>query len=210
MSGSNSQFNQVNDSSTSVTAPTSLASASAAASSLSDTVSLLAASASSGVNIPGVTASASSTGQGGLGGDFGGTGLFEIISASNTSVNVTFSAKLSGSQSLTTNAFGQSATSEIIFNLLLPDIGSVVFFLDNPLSIGPSASLVDPLSTTLINTVTLQTNTDYTLIAEADAESSGLNTIPEPSSFFLTAFGFFAVLFAGRALRNRRESRKTA
>lgn len=208
LSAPKSQFNQVNGGATSATAATALASASAAASSLS--LASLSASAASGVNIPGVTAFASSTGQGGLGGDFGGTGLFEIVSASTTSVSVTFNAKLSGSQSLTTNAFGQSATSEIIFNLLLPDIGSVVFFLDNPLSIGPSASLVAPLSTTLTNSVTLQTNTDYTLIAEVDAESSGLNTIPEPSSLFLIAFGLFVVLFASRALRNQRRSRKTA
>jgi hypothetical protein len=155
------------------------------------------------------TSTASSTGQGGLGGDFGGTGSFEIVSASNTPVDVTFSATLSGSQTLTTDAYGDFATSEIVFNLVLPDIGSTVLFQDNPLSMGPSATLVSSYSNTLTNTVSLQTNTDYTFIAEADAESSGLN-VPEPSSLFLTAFVSFAVLFSGRWWRSQRESRKTA
>jgi hypothetical protein len=211
LSGFNFQFNQANDTSTSSTsAATAFASASAAASTASDAVGSLSASASSGINIPGATSSfASSTGQGGLGGDFGGTGLFEILSTSNTSVDVTFSATLSGSQTLTTDAYGDFATSEIVFNLVLPDIGSTVLFLDNPLSIGPSATLVSSYSNTLTNTVSLQTNTDYTFIAEADAESSGLN-VPEPSALFLTAFVSLAVLFSGRCWRRQRESRKTA
>src|SRR5580658_4154280 len=79
LSGADSNFNQANDSATSATAATAFASAGAAASSTA-----LAASASSGVNIPGATNSfAESTGQGGLGGDFGGTGLFEILDTSN-------------------------------------------------------------------------------------------------------------------------------
>jgi hypothetical protein len=204
------QASQVNDGSTSITCASALASASGSASSMSDTTSLLAASAASSVNIGGVTASASSTGQGGLGGDFGGTGLFEIYDASNASpsnVNVTFAAELSGNQSLTTDAYGQFATSEIIFNLFLPDIGTTVLSLDNPLSIGPSTSFAAPYSNTLTGTVTLQTNTDYTLIAEGDAETSGLNLTPEPSSFFLTALGLFAVLYAGWRINGNRASR---
>ncbi len=207
LSGSNSAFNQVVDGSTPLTAvATAFASAGAYASSSGDLTSLLTAYALSGVDI-GATSSASSTGQGGLGGDFGGSGLFEIFDSSNPSpsnVNVTFTASLSGSQSLATDAFGQSATSEIVFNLFLPDIGATPLFLDNPLSIGPGSSLAAPYSGTLTGAVTLQTNTDYTLIAEVDAESSGLNLTPEPSSSLLTALGLFAVLYAGwRAKGNR-------
>jgi hypothetical protein len=134
----------------------------------------LAASAASGINIPEVNSSASSTGQGGLGGDLGGTGLFEVYHSSNSSpsnVNATFSAALSGNQSLTTDQYGQSATYEIIFTLFLPDIGTTVLFLENPAggySIGPSTSINAPYSNTLTGSVTLQTNTGYTLIAEVD------------------------------------------
>jgi hypothetical protein len=54
----------------------------------------------------------------------------------------------------------------------------------------------------------LQTNTDYTLIMEADAESSGNNLTPEPSSFLLATLGLFAALYAG--WWNQRELRQTA
>jgi hypothetical protein len=219
------QFSQVNDSATSASCASAFASASGAASSTADLVSSLAASASSGVNIPGATNSfAESTGLGGLGGDFGGTGLFEILDSSNptpSAVSVTFTATLSGDQTLTTDADGAFATSEIVFSLLLPAInsGNPIIFLDNPLCIGNSpgntclnsspGTVNSPYSNVLTDTVQLMTNTDYTLIAETDAESSGFN-VPEPSSIFLTAWVSFAVLFAGRTLRNQRESRKKA
>jgi hypothetical protein len=203
LSGPVSQFNQVNDGSTAATANTAFASASSSASSLA-----LTASSASGVNLPGVMPFfASSTGQGGLGGDFGGTGLFEILDTTNptrSSVSVTFNATLSGSQSLTTDGSGVFATSEIIFNLLLPDLGAVPISLDNPLMIGPSSSLISPYSNTLTGSVMMETNTDYTLIMEADAESSGLNAVPEPSFLFPTEVGLFAILIARRSWRNKK------
>jgi hypothetical protein len=150
----------------------------------------------------------------------GGTGLFEIVSPSTTTVNVTFTATLSGDQTLTTDADGEFATSEIVFSLLLPDIsGTPIIFIDSPLCIGTPpgstclasspSTLNSPYSNILTSTVQLNTNTDYTLIAEADAESSGFN-VPEPSSIFLTAWVSFAVLGAGRTWRNQRASRKKA
>jgi hypothetical protein len=208
VSGPDSQFTQVNDASTPASATTAFAAASASASALT-----LTASSASSVNIPGVMPFfASSTGQGGLGGDFGGTGLFEILDTSNPTpspVDVTFSATLSGMQSLNTDGSGVFATSEIIFNLLLPDLGAVPISLDNPLSIGPSSSLDSPYSNTLMGTVSMLTNTDYTLIAEVDAESSGLNSVPEPSFLFHTEVGIFAILLARRSWRNKK-LRKTA
>lgn len=211
VSAPDSQFTQVNDGSTSAGAATAFANASASASAL--TAITLAASAASSVHIPGVMPFfGSSTGQGGLGGDFGGTGLFEILDSSNPTpspVDVTFKATLSGTQSLSADGAGVFATSEIIFNLLLPDLGAVPIFLDNPISIGPSSSLDSPYSNTLMGTVTMLTNTDYTLIAEVDAESSALNSVPEPSFLFHTEVGIFAILLAGRSWRNKK-LRKTA
>jgi hypothetical protein len=195
------QFNQVNDSATSASATTAFASANGAASAVS-----LTASASSGVNLPEVTSSASSAGQGGLGLDFGGTGLIEIVSPTNTTVSTQFSAQFSGNQSLTTAGGGQLATSEIIFNFMLPDLGAnaSVFFLDSPLSIGPDSLLISPYSDTLMNSVDLQTNTSYNFLLEVDAESSGLDFVPEPSYSFLTVCSFLAILLAGGILRVRR------
>jgi len=112
-------------------------------------------------------------------------------------VNVTFNATLNGSQSLFTDSEGQFAASEIVFNFLLPDFGNVLF-LDNPLSIGPNSLLVSPLSTTLTNTLVLQTNTRYALIAEVDAESSGLNITPEPSFFSAAVVIFCGVVLVSR------------
>lgn len=109
ISGMDSQFNQINDAATSAAAATAFASASAAASSV-----LLTANAASGVNIPGITSFASSTGQGGLGVDFGGTGQFEILSATNAMVNTSFSAQITVNQSLKTTDGGQSASSEVV------------------------------------------------------------------------------------------------
>jgi hypothetical protein len=194
------QFNQVNDSATSASASTAFANANGAASAV-----LLTASASSGVNLPEVTSSASSTGQGGLGLDFGGTGQIEIVSPTNTTVSTEFSAQLSGNQSLTTTGGGQFATSEVIFNFMLPDLGAnaSVLFLDSPQSIGPGGMFVAPVSTTLMNSVNLQTNTPYNFLLEVDAESSGLDVAPEPSSSFLTGCGFFAMLLAGGIWRVR-------
>jgi hypothetical protein len=206
LSGPDSQFNQMNDGSTSASAATALASASAGASALA-----LTANSASGVNIVGVTSFASSTGQGGLGGDLGGTGSFEILDTSNptpSSVNVTFSATFSGSQSLYTDGTGVFATSEIIFNLILPDLGAVPISLDNLLSIGPSDSRLSPYSGTIMGSVQMLTNTDYAFIDEADAESSGFNYVPEPSSLFEIEVGIFAILFARRSWRNKK-SRKT-
>lgn len=202
LSGSNSQFNQVNNSATSATASTAFASASGAADAIGFT-----ASASSGVNIPEVTSFASSTGQGGLGLDFGGTGQIEIFSSSNTTVSTMFSAELSGNQSLITTGGGQFATSEIIFNLLLPDLGAngSILFLDNPLSIGTDSSLVAPYSNTLMNSVDLQTNTPYNFVLEVDAESSGDNVVPEPSYSFLTG-----LLLAGGIWRVMRASKSVS
>jgi hypothetical protein len=203
--GNDSQFNQVNDASTTANAATTFAGASGGAAAAS-----LTASSSSSVNIPGVLPYfASSAGEGGLGGDFGGTGLFEILDPSNPTpspVSVTFSATLSGSQSLFTDGSGVFATSEIVFNLLLPDLGLVPISLDTPQSIGPSTSLVSPYNHTLTGTAMMFTNTEYTLVAEVDAESSGLNAVPEPSFLLQTEIGIFAILLARRSWRNQKAS----
>jgi hypothetical protein len=211
-------FNQVTDASTSASCASAFASASASASSLSDDITLFSASAASGVQITAVPSATSALGEEGTGSLFG---TFEIVSTGPpTLLTATINATLNGFQTLTTIGGGQFATSEIVFNLniyssdpTLPSPGNVLF-LDNPLSIGPDTTLVAPLSspnTSLTSTgVQLYTNTDYTLGAYADAESSGFTVAPEPSFSFPAKLSLLGMLLVGWTYRNRLKSRRAA
>lgn len=191
LGGSDANFNTVNDAATSVSASTTLASASGGAS-----ASALTASASGGVNIPGMLDATAGTSPGPYGSL---SGMFEIRdTASMTSpVNVTINAALSYSQSLMTDAFGEQANSEVIFQLNLPDVTATSFlFLDNPLQIGPNTTLAASGSPTLSGSTSslgLLTNTPYSIYIEADAESSAINISPEPASFLLIGAGLLLI-----------------
>jgi hypothetical protein len=187
LGGFDQQFNSVNDTSTSAAALAALANANSAAS-----VAALTLNSASAVNI-GVDASASSSAQAALGPAFGtGQGLFRILDGSSGTnpVDVTFKATLNINQFLQTNFQGLNAFSEVIFQLQLADLpDQPLLFFDNPITIGPSSTSNFASSPTLTGTVTLETNTLYTLIAEVDSESSGLNEVPEPSLLLLDGLG---------------------
>ena len=202
LGGFDQHSNSVNDTGTSAAALTALASANSAAS-----VPALTLNSASGVNI-GVDANASSSAQAALGPAFGtGQGLFEIVDTSTPGANpvdVTFSATLNINQFLQTNFQGLNAFSEVIFQLQLPDLSDVVLFYDNPATIGPSSTSSNVSGPTLTGTVTLETNTSYTLIAEVDSESSGLNEVPEPSLMLLDGLGAGMVgLYLVRRIQKR-------
>ena len=158
----------------------------------------LTASSSSGVHIPGALDAAAGTVPGGSYGDLQGT--FEIVDTSggNNPVRVNFSATLSGSQDLTTDAFGLLAQSEVIFNLVVGSTNELP--LDSPLQIGRSSTLSHPIGTTLSNSDNLLTNTPYFFDAQVDAESYGLNA-PEPASLWLAAAAGMLLLAARRRTR---------
>jgi len=204
LGGFDQQFNTVTGAATSANSATSMANATAAASALK-----LTESASSGVDLsPGVDASAGTN----AGAPYGAlSGFFMITDSSGNPnvtnpVNVTFNALLNISQSLTTDQFGFEATSEVVFNLLLPDIdGNPFLSLDNPLQIGPGGSLSASSTPTLTGTAGMLTNTQYYLYVETDAESFGLNTsVPEPSYGGLSAalLSLFIVFRANRGSRS--------
>ncbi len=174
LGGSDQQYNSVDDGATSSSSTTSLVSATAAAS-----ATALTASTSGSLFIPQITASAGTN----PGSPYGLLqGFFEIVGATGP-VTVQLKASLMESQSLTTTGFGMSASSEAIFNLLLPDISSdPVLFFDDPLSIGPNGSVSDSQSPTLTASVTLQAGTEYYLIANTDPDFFGTSATPEPSS----------------------------
>jgi hypothetical protein len=136
--------------------------------------------ASAGVNIPGGTVAASSVSRADI---FNST---LMITGGTGAVNVTFGAMLNSLQSLMTDATGLLASSEVIFALTID--GNVVLFLDSPNQIGPSSSLVVPISEELTNSMMLNYNQDYTIRLEADAENSGQN-VPEPSTITLALAG---------------------
>ena len=199
LGGNDAQSNTFTDAAASANALTALANANAASSAMG-----LTASATSGVNIPQITAFASS---GANGAPFGSLfGQFEIVGTTGP-VAVQLRALLDYTQSLSTTGGGVSASSEDIFNLLLPEVsGSPVLFFDNLLTIGPNDSMSAMGTRTLSAFVTLDPGTTYNFIAEVDSESSGLSQVPEPSSLFLvlTAFVFSALLFARRERGRRR------
>jgi hypothetical protein len=186
LGGSDAQTNSVDNAATSANAATSLANASGAAS-----APALTGSVAANVNLPGnFDGFANSTGQSSL------SGKFEITGTNNP-VDVTFNAFLSVNQFLQTTGAGQSASSEIIFTLLLPDLGpNPVLALDNPLAIGPDQVLSYGASPTLTTSMSLQPNTPYSFVASLDAESNGVSVTPEPSSLALafTLVGILAVL----------------
>ena len=160
---------------------------------------ILVASSFSSVDIPGVLGASAGTVPGGNYGDL--QGLFEVVdsSGSNNPVNVTFSAKLTGSQGLTTDNFGIVARSEVIFDLVLGSTNEL--FLDSPLQIGRNSTVIHPIGTTLTNSDSLLTNTPYFFDAQVDAESYGVN-VPEPAFAWLAGVAC-AVLLAGRRRRPR-------
>jgi hypothetical protein len=215
LGGADSQFNSMDDGAASASASTPYTTANTAAS-----ATALTASASSTVSLPGINASAGTVGPGPYGVLCGGSvapcfnaGGFEIVDSSGGTnpIGVQFTASLSYDQSLSTDNYGLLASSEVIFQLSLPDTGLVPFlFLDNPLSIsGPDQSAAATASPVLSSSTTLLTNTPYSLYIEADAESSGLDSpTPEPSSLLLAAGGtamiFVTLAFTrGRLKRSR-------
>jgi hypothetical protein len=197
LGGLDQNFDSVSDSSTTLSVSTAVANAGGTAS-----FPTLSAVATSGVILPNIAAFASSSSNGSFPGSLSGS--FEIIGTAGP-VSVQFKAPLVIDQSLSTHEGGISASSETIFNLVSPDInnGSPLLFFDNPLTIGPNTSTSFTQSPTLTDSVTLQPDTPYFLIAGVDAESSGLSA-PEPSFLVIFALGLFAFLAAGAARRRRK------
>jgi hypothetical protein len=192
LGGSDSNFDSQDDAAVAVSASTTLVTAAAAASALDQTVS-----ASSGINIPADLDAFASTSSGP---NASLSGSFQIVDGTDQAnpVNVTIAALLSYSQSLATDANGLQANSEVIFQLSLPDVDANPYlFFDSPLQIGSSDTLSTSGSPTLSGdpaSLALLTNTPYAFFLEADAESSGLNTSPEPSTFLLIAGALLPVV----------------
>jgi hypothetical protein len=192
LGNADSNFDSQDDGTAAVSAAALLASAAASA----DAPNKLAG-ASSFVNIPQIEAAANSTAQGAL------LGVFQIVGTSGP-VSVVLSAALSGNQTLITDSQGLLGTSELIFNLLLPDLSDpTVLFMDNLLQVGPSQALSSPLNKTLTSTVLLDANVSYFLIAQPDSESSGTNA-PEPSSRWLLGTMILAIFLFRRHRASRR------
>jgi hypothetical protein len=198
LGGSGAQYNSVTDAATSANASTPLVFGSGAASAPAFTES-----ASSGVAMYGINASAGTN----VAGPYGALqGFFEIVGTTGP-VNVTMNATIDYNQTLVTDTLGVSAYSEVIFALNLPDTGLVPFlFYDSPLSIGSDATAANSGTQILTNSTTLQANTLYTIYAESDAESLGVDSAPEPASIELLGLGL-SLIVAGRKFRSRQSRR---
>jgi hypothetical protein len=154
-------------------------------------VAPLSGDASSNASIvPDFNAQARSQGNGTLFNSFeitGGTG----------SVNVTFSAGIAGKLDVSTDDDGVLAQTETIFNLQLD--GQPVLFFDSILSVGPNSSASMLIGQTLTNTESLNFNTPYQVLAQADSESQAIVT-PEPPTASLL---FMAVMSVTALVRKR-------
>jgi hypothetical protein len=198
LGGFDQQYNSVDDGATSAASATALVSATAAAS-----APALTASTTANLFIPQITASAGSN----PGSPYGLLqGYFQIVGTTGP-VTVQLNATLNENQFVSTTGYGLSATSEAIFNLLLPDIiDSPVLFFDDPLSIGTNASTADSSSPTLTASVTLQAGTPYYLIANADTDFHGSSMTPEPASWLLLLTGS---IFCGLSALRRESARRS-
>ena len=156
--------------------------------------------ASSNVSIPGATeGAASSEGQGLWFTTFtvtGGTG----------SVQVDFSADVSGQLNVLTDANGVSARTETIFNLNVD--GDPVLFQDRILDIGPNDAQTQLFADGLSGSMSLDYDTPYFLLLRVDSESFAVNA-PEPSTITLLGLGLGAAVAARRIRTARRPSRDT-
>jgi hypothetical protein len=138
------------------------------------------ASAAANGDIPGaIVGDASSVGRGTLSNTF-------MITGGSGSVDVQFSASVSGGYNLSTDEFGLLASSELIFALLLD--GSPVMFASILDAIGPSDSASASFPALSPQTVSLEFGKTYSLLIELDAESRVTN-IPEPSGLLIVASG---------------------
>jgi hypothetical protein len=184
------------DSNTSANTTTGLASGGAAVSAPLGTMSGF-----SGVALSGTLGRADSDGNSEL------EGTFEILDGGTDTnpVNVSFAATLAVNQSLLTDIFGVSATSETTYQYMLPDldangnfIGTLLFYDSSPLTIGSNSTFANAASPTLSSSALLQFNTPYSFFEEVDAESSGVDSTPEPSTILLMTAGLTGLLYIRR------------
>jgi hypothetical protein len=190
LGGFDQHFDSQSGGNASASAATSLASAGSSSSAPSST-----AAASSGVSIPTLDASASGTARGRL------EGAFEVTGTAGP-VTLHIAATLSGDQYLFTDPSGKFASSEMIFNFLMPGESSPTLSLDSLHTIGPDDTLHAPYSGTLSGDITIDPGTAYSFIAEVDAESHGIDSTPEPWTLSMILAGF-AVIFARRRISSR-------
>lgn len=130
-------------------------------------------------------------------------GEFEITGAT-APVQVSFSALFNGSLNLSADAYGVFGQGETDFSFTIN--GTPVLFADEILSVGPNQSQSDTIANTLTGSMTLEPNTPYSFVGEADAEANVINgttsAVPEPSDCWLLAEGLALVgLFSSRRRR---------
>jgi hypothetical protein len=172
LGGLDSKSANVDDAALSRSATVTWASASASADGAART-----ASAASHILLPDITGSASSTARGTL------SGSFQIVGTGTGPLSVDIGATLAGSQHLSVSGLNAFGSSEIIFNLLLPDLAPNPILHTNNLLTSTGGIQNMPFSGIAPTTVTLQPNTAYSFRAEVDSESSGFVVVPEPARF---------------------------
>jgi hypothetical protein len=132
--------------------------------------------------------------EGVVSGGYGNFASLETQFTLSQSSSVSFGAIIAAAQALQTDAGGQVLENELTFNLNVD--GNSVLFYDNPLTLGPSASLTTGTvpGYSLSDSVSL-TAGSHDLYIELDSEQDVLETaVPEPSTYVLLLITFGAGL----------------
>jgi len=118
-------------------------------------------------------------------------------------VSVSFSATLTGSQSLDTTGGGRNASSDLSFGAKVN--GNSVLAFENLLQIGPNTSASYSINQTLTGSLTLDGDTPYNLNERLVYQ--GLGNVPEPSFFIFLGTGLGGI-FLARSIRGRSSTMK--
>ena len=154
--------------------------------------------ASATVDVQGCVCAASSIGRGTL------INTFTVTGADGT-VDVNISGFLDSLQILSTDEFGVLAQSQIVLSVLVDSIS--VFSMEFPrLTIGTNSMDVLQMIQQLAGTITVTTNTQHTVSISIQADSSGVDAVPEPGTAVLlvSGLGFMTGLIRKRFHVSRR------
>ena len=154
--------------------------------------------ASSTVDIENCVCAASSIGRGTI------SNTFTVIGVDGT-VDVNISGFLDSLQILTTDEFGVLAQSQIVLSVFVDSFS--VFSMEFPrLTIGTNSMDVLQIIQQLAGTIAVQANTQHTVTISIQADSSGVDAVPEPATavLLLSGIGFMTGLIRKRFQVSRR------
>lgn len=154
--------------------------------------------ASATVDLENCVCAAASTGRGTISNTFTVTGVDGMV-------DVNISGFFDSLQILSTDEFGALAQSQIILSVFVDSFS--VFSMEFPrLTIGTNSMDILLMIQQLAGTIAVQANTQHTVTISIQADSSGLDAVPEPATavLLLSGLGFMTGLIRKRFPISRR------